>query len=218
MQRASASEPARTSNGRISWVRSITPTCGAMSRMTALDDADELVGGAVVGEERDGVEARHASDATATDRRGPGRDKGRCQPPDGTSPVGAARLSPERSPRRHCRGRDAHEKSVTRKFVEPDSVNAIAAGAELAAALAVAATHGVDEGRPAWHAPRARAARPPWCRPATSPSPAARPDRRARRAAWTIRRAAGRPSARRSSRGSPATTPASISASATRNT
>ena len=36
MQRANASEPARTSNGGISCVRSITVTCGAMSRMTAL--------------------------------------------------------------------------------------------------------------------------------------------------------------------------------------
>jgi len=34
MQRASASEPARTSKGGTSWVRSITRACGAMSAMT----------------------------------------------------------------------------------------------------------------------------------------------------------------------------------------
>ena len=57
-----------------------------------LDDADELVVDAVVGEERDGVVAADPSRRTlpASDD-GPGRDEGRCQPPDGTSPVGAAR-------------------------------------------------------------------------------------------------------------------------------
>ncbi len=78
-----------------------------------LHDADELVAVAVVGQERHGVVAprrrtvrhrvatvRHCvalsfarvieRHATGRDENGPGRDEGRCQPPDGTSPVGAS--------------------------------------------------------------------------------------------------------------------------------
>jgi len=60
-----------------------------------LDDADELVVEPVVREEGHGVEAAgHASEPIR--RSGPGRDEGRCQPPDGTSPVGAARTTSRR--------------------------------------------------------------------------------------------------------------------------
>jgi hypothetical protein len=67
-----------------------------------LDDADELVLEAVVGEERHGVvRAAHAGEPT------PGRDEGRCQPPDGTSPVGAARTSSQRVSTAVTIGRDS---------------------------------------------------------------------------------------------------------------
>ena len=56
-----------------------------------LDDADELVVEAVVGEERHRVVRRPIAAEPS-----PGRDEGRCQPPDGTSPVGAARTSSQR--------------------------------------------------------------------------------------------------------------------------
>ena len=60
--------------------------------MHRLDDADELVVEPVVGEERDRVVACGPSRRERYSRRtDPGRDEGRCQPPDGTSPVGAAR-------------------------------------------------------------------------------------------------------------------------------
>ena len=63
-----------------------------------LHDADGLVGGAEVAEERDRVEAAaHGTQPTGRNGgagtapgTGPERDKGRCQPPDGTSPLGAA--------------------------------------------------------------------------------------------------------------------------------
>ena len=57
MQRASASEPARMSWGGISWVRSMTVDVRGEVPDDRLDDADELVGRAVVGQEADRVEA-----------------------------------------------------------------------------------------------------------------------------------------------------------------
>ena len=52
-------------------------------------DTDEFIGGAVVREERHRlVTASHGANLLRTGAR---RDKGQCQPPDGTSPVGATR-------------------------------------------------------------------------------------------------------------------------------
>ena len=84
---------AHVERSRSRGVRSIIATCGAMSRMTALTTPTNSSIEAVVGEERDGVVATAHGDNLATTvarRRPPKIDKGRCQPPDGTSPVGAA--------------------------------------------------------------------------------------------------------------------------------
>ena len=60
---ASGRRPARRA-AAISWLMSITTTGGAIWRITDLHDADELVGRAVVGEERDRVVAVHGGRAT----------------------------------------------------------------------------------------------------------------------------------------------------------
>ena len=89
--RARASDPPRTSNGRMPWVRSIDRDVRGEVAEHGLDDADELVVEAVVGEERHRVVAPAHRDGRYRVTARPGRDEGRCQPPDGTSPVGAAR-------------------------------------------------------------------------------------------------------------------------------
>ena len=243
MQRASASDPARTSNGAISWVRSTTPTCGAMSRMTDLTTPTNSSAVAVVGQERHGVIAprRRPSSPrctvassraierhdTGARKRSPDATRAGANPPMAPAPsalpVGRppARLNGRHSKRRMDLRKESRRKSWARDGPRGPrgAISRRLRRGRFRAPDCVAPQRvrhpRTPRGPPDPRAPRSRR---PSCHLARSPSRGVKPDRPGRPATRPIRRATATPSTRRGPGRARPSCPASISASATKKT